>query len=397
MAIVQSSRARRRRDLRRLAMILASVSVFISALVLSQEQKTSSPAVVSPVVYPSAKRIRFDHAKHAGQSCVSCHRQATSSSRATDILTPPMTACAGCHGEKGSAKLKLNDCGGCHVGYSVVAQVSEPKDWRAVRPAPMIVKRPSANLRFDHSKHVQISTNTDAGCLSCHSASAKMPSMASCNTCHNDQIASATCSSCHPTDDRTKRVRTTFKVNGVAQTLKPDNHDIDWKKRHGPMAKSSPNECASCHQEADCADCHTEQVAKPYTVHVPNYIVMHAIDARSDMGNCTDCHTVDNFCTTCHVRSNVTMQVGASPPPRAQFHPPGWLDGSMPNNHGVMARRNIDECASCHMENDCISCHTGINPHPPEFALNCGTLLSANPTPCAKCHQDLSALRTMCR
>jgi hypothetical protein len=178
--------------------------------------------------------------------------------------------------------------------------------------------------------------------------------------------------------------------------LRPRNHEVGWVERHGVVARASSSDCMSCHQEEDCASCHVENLAEPFSVHPPNFEVVHAVDARLDQDNCTDCHKVETFCASCHIRTRVSAIEPDDPPARVEFHPPGWIDPSSPNNHGVAARRNITECASCHQERDCVTCHQGINPHPPQFRLNCGRWLKADARACATCHTDLQGLRSRC-
>lgn len=191
--------------------------------------------------------------------------------------------------------------------------------------------------------------------------------------------------------------------NSVAsgRRLLPSNHTVDWIARHGQVARAQSQECASCHTEQDCAGCHIEQMAAPFQVHPPNFVTIHSIDARQDLANCTDCHRVDSFCQQCHMESKFSPRPTHTPPAgvgfaQMGFHPPGWLNSSQANNHGVMARRNITDCASCHQEQDCVACHVGINPHPAEFRFECRRWLEANARPCAQCHGDLSALRALC-
>lgn len=430
-----SRSSRRRARMRRRAVMAALGCCVVAALVWDvarlNAEKTLEDATGS-MLYPERSGLTFDHRVHAGTACKTCHAPAFSSQRAADDLMPSMDVCASCHTE---AEPKLETCSGCHVAYpiEVDVEIKEAADWRAVRPAPMPVARPESRLRFDHSVHVKEAVASgvqgDALCTSCHATTETdrraMPSKPSCMACHDGESASDECTVCHIGDALAKRVvRTEFStadsnpvspeksVNNEPKRsskyksnkekkgtalLRPDNHEVDWLARHGAVAKSNGLECASCHREEDCATCHTERVAKPWQMHPPNYVTIHAVDARTSMGRCTDCHTVDNFCVSCHVRSGVATIEGGKPPARVEFHPSGWLDASMPNNHGVMARRNINDCASCHVENDCVSCHTGINPHGPEFTLNCGSFLKSNPRTCVKCHTDMASIRTLCR
>jgi hypothetical protein len=177
----------------------------------------------------------------------------------------------------------------------------------------------------------------------------------------------------------------------------PADHTVDWLKRHGPMSRAQSDACTSCHTPPDCASCHGSKQAGPYQVHPPNYIALHTAAARSDQANCTDCHKVETFCSGCHARTRNLPDAPLNPPPRLAYHPPGWIDSRSAGNHGVQARRNISDCASCHQERDCIACHQGINPHPASFSLDCKRWLDANPAPCLQCHTDSSSLQMRCR
>lgn len=178
----------------------------------------------------------------------------------------------------------------------------------------------------------------------------------------------------------------------------PAGHTAQWLANHGVEASSQGADCAACHSESDCVDCHVESLDSAYTVHPPNYAIVHATDASQGLMDCTTCHRLDTFCQACHAETQVLPDPDHSPPPgRDSFHPPGWVDGSSLENHGVMARQNINDCASCHVEQDCISCHVGINPHPPEFQMDCRRLLETSGQACAQCHQEgADQLRGLC-
>lgn len=180
-------------------------------------------------------------------------------------------------------------------------------------------------------------------------------------------------------------------------TQMPDDHTVDWLRRHGAVAMGQGNDCAVCHAEEDCIECHVESLDEPHMVHPPNYEVVHATDARQGLQDCTSCHRPDTFCEACHIQSGVSPAPEHSPPSTVDFHPPDWLDPAAPDNHATQARRDIVECASCHIEQDCIACHRGINPHPPEFQFNCGHLVESDPSSCVQCHTEtIDELRRLC-
>lgn len=325
--------------------------------------------------YDSSPSVVFSHAKHP-QDCGVCH---TSKSHvSSDDLGPSEQVCATCHG--GDVKPEMHTCSGCHLGASDAEPGTDVKD---VRPAPFVAKRVAPDIRFSHQRHAA------QPCATCHangvSPEPHLPRMQVCTDCHAAMAIPNTCETCHTTPVQPKPAR-----------VRPDSHAVDWLKRHGTLAATYGQDCMSCHQPPDCASCHTAQMGKPYAIHPPNFVTIHAVDARADQANCATCHSVQNFCTACHVRSEVTARVDARPPSTVSFHPPGFVEGRTPNNHGVMARRNIVECASCHTERDCVSCHTAINPHPADFRLECRSWLDANPRPCAQCHTEPAALRAQC-
>lgn len=356
---------------------------------LDTKEMTPAQKLRGEIVPDAASSIRFSHAKHDDAGCGRCHADVGSSESASDNLIPEMRVCADCHaadersprsagdGDAG-AKLgpapALRNCSGCHVGYdrSVDHPVEKPEDWRAVEPPPMMPARPESRLPFDHSQHLERLGGADDGdaCSRCHGDPTDEPSIPTLSTCQE----------CH---ERT------------GGDLKPTNHTVDWIERHGSVARASSS-CEDCHTEDECADCHDEEVSAPFSVHPPNFDTLHAVDARANLDDCAECHTIQTFCRRCHAETKFAPSEPDRPPPKFDMHPPTWTEPNAPNNHAVMARRNIEDCASCHTERDCVSCHRGVNPHPPEFRLKCKNWLESNPAPCKKCHGNLSEIRQKC-
>ena len=339
-----------------------------------------------PVVPEATAAIHFSHGKHADVACETCH--ANGGEGPAGAAMPEMSVCADCHGpgagESGTAEgptPTLANCSGCHVGYEVTVDgpVDTPNDWQSVRPAPLVPPRPDARVSFDHAAHVDRLADAEGACATCHGSKGEpsMPTRSTCRTCHgNDGNAN--------------------DGSGASGTLKPSNHTVAWERRHGAVARASSGRCEECHTESDCAECHTDTASEPFSVHPPNFDTLHAVDARAQSDDCADCHTVQTFCSQCHARTNHLADPPDRPPPRFDQHPPNWTTPNAPGNHAEMARRNITDCASCHTEDDCVTCHQGVNPHPPEFRFKCAQWLDANPAPCAKCHGNLSDLRTKC-
>lgn len=341
-----------------------------------------SESTVSSSDTPDA--IDVDHAAHSDLQCVRCHG-GDGKGDGVD-LRPSMEVCAECHGSGADGRTatpRLRNCQACHVGYdrSVDGPVETVGDWRSVEPAPMIPPPRESGTSFDHDRHLAALVDSGEGdadrkklCARCHGGE------------EQETVAAKSCQSCHGG----------ASTNPEAPSMKPANHTIDWIQRHGKVARAGNDTCDDCHTEDDCTGCHDSQSAEPFSVHPPNFDTLHAADARSDLDNCTDCHTVETFCTRCHAETNFAPESPDRPPVGYDVHPEHWTEPNAPNNHAVMARRNIEDCASCHTERDCVSCHQGVNPHPPEFQLRCKQWLDSNPAPCAKCHGDLSAIRQKC-
>ncbi len=160
----------------------------------------------------------------------------------------------------------------------------------------------------------------------------------------------------------------------------PPSHDATWVRHHGAAATSGEADCASCHTEQSCTDCHAAAGA-PLSYHGAGYMLLHGADAQHAQASCGSCHAEARFCRSCHVESQVDVDSLDRATSRSP-HPPGWaLSG-----HAREARRDLVACTSCHTEQSCASCHASVNPHGPGFSARCSSLRDqASPT-CAGCH-----------
>jgi len=93
------------------------------------------------------------------------------------------------------------------------------------------------------------------------------------------------------------------------------------------------------------------------------------------------------------------------------FHPTGWVgvtnsglqegDASRSaDHHAYQAQRNIKQCASCHREEFCLTCHStqraapkiafNINPHPNNWvgSARCKAMVKRAGRMCQRCHID---------
>jgi hypothetical protein len=121
-------------------------------------------------------------------------------------------------------------------------------------------------------------------------------------------------------------------------------------------------------------------------VHRAGFEARHSLEARTQPGLCTTCHT-DDFCENCHAQKKVDVASGGPSP-----HPVGWVGlRGEENEHGPAAWRDPSVCAACHGgagEQLCVGCHRvggiGGNPHRPGWSSKQRPTAGAA---CVGCHQ----------
>lgn len=158
-------------------------------------------------------------------------------------------------------------------------------------------------------------------------------------------------------------------------------HPADFARTHRAVAASGELQCAGCHSQSYCSDCHAgERVGRRY--HAANFLATHAPQAYGRETNCTSCHSTEAFCRSCHRQAGVAAKTNAR---STVFHnaQPLWL-----LQHGRAARQDLNACATCHQQTYCMQCHSQlgsrINPHGPGF--DAPRMASKNPQMCLMCH-----------
>ena len=305
--------------------------------------------------------VKFSHQKHIqdlGMDCLTCHPAAKESRLASDGLGSTHEQCQSCHEEQLGS-----DCGYCHTN---------PEN---IEPRPPAVRE----IMFSHEKHVAMDSVT---CQTCHAgvettdltSGQNLPGMMTCNTCHNDRRATNVCESCH---------------RNFATLLPEDHRKSDFIRNHRDLTRvgALTTECQSCHTETFCQQCHqtsglkafrgkdlmTEPSAKTSThdsprqmilqsVHELNYRFTHGFDARARQSECASCHEAQTFCAQCHESGGNVTQGRFKP---ASHMVPGFTTvgvGSGGGLHAEEARRDIENCVSCHdvegQDPVCLTCHT---------------------------------------
>ena len=235
---------------------------------------------------------------------------------------------------------------------------------------------------------------------------------------HKEYASSALkeCNDCH-------------KGEGIAP-----NHGADFVREHRVLAGKAGNNCAQCHQQKWCLDCHQgggsgdnlskENFSRDYKPksHRSDFISLHPLKAKDNPQQCYRCHEAKAFCNSCHSRfpmgrmqikshlmlggGSQTLYPGQSNYPGVQPGFPGLVGQRYSfaiGEHSTEARRNLQSCQTCHPDGDvCIRCHSsnggtngvgtangGVNPHPKGFkANNYKGRINVNDknNVCRKCH-----------
>ncbi len=264
--------------------------------------------------------LKFSHKLHVDENeieCVTCHSKALKSTSNKDDLFPKMETCYECHDENDS------ECGMCHENPD------EPEVRRRIF---------EYNPTFSHEGHLE----SGLKCTKCHADVAQkesleqmhLPKMETCRSCHEVSDEIDDCYVCHRKSDR----------------LKPYDHTELWLPNHGIYKTSGIQDCATCHTEDYCSDCHEGENLFAES-HPPEFILTHAMSFQIRESNCFSCHEGNDYCIECHVDVNNVVPISHSMP--------NWqwpINGSL---HAEEGRANVEYCGVCHQEGDeyCATCH----------------------------------------
>jgi predicted CXXCH cytochrome family protein len=268
----------------------------------------------------------FPHEKHAalasGDGCQNCHAGIYSGDAGQNVSVQPGL------------------CAGCHNGQALVEV-----GWQGYTPT-------ESGLKFTHAEHPPL------GCSTCHSVAGSEEDMAV------QAAQPETCLPCHG-GGATEHLAVGENPCELCHTNPKPGHTPDWKTQHGTAAAASLPDCASCHTEVFCVECHDGPVNPGYEYHPANFVMRHAAEAWSSVMECAECHSTEVFCRDCHSTQGVAQDGGAN----GGYHDgvANWLQ-----QHGSAARQDLESCVSCHQQTECMACHSAkagwrINPHGPDF------------------------------
>ncbi len=396
-----------------------------------------------PRVGPRSSNLKFDHLRHATLrrakgdttgTCTDCH--ADRGAPWMQVRPPSAPQCVGCHLPAARDHLSVPDsaCATCHLPLAAATTLSRERI--AKFPAPSSHSAAGFMLPAGHGAQASAAgggSRVAQSCATCHArdfcaschvdapevstiqalaADARSlelphelkapashaakdfevrhggmagPNGATCRTCHTQE----SCATCHRAGPPAPSLALYAAGPGRgpgAHTVRrpPPSHGPGWEANHGPFAAASMKSCASCHARSSCLSCHRPDAARRGSYHPASYLTRHPADAYARASSCTDCHNVGEFCQTCHAQAGLSAR-------RALLGAGGYHDGNRQFflGHGQAARQSLETCVSCHVERDCLTCHSvvrgrGFNPHGPGFDSE--RMLRKNPQLCIACH-----------
>ncbi|HUP20984.1 MAG TPA: cytochrome c3 family protein [Gemmatimonadota bacterium] len=388
---------------------------------------------------PKASNLAFNHVEHAEKireegrplDCAACHRpEGVDVRMAVDRAVE--SKCLDCHAPEAESHFALAvDCAECHVSLAEARGL--PRETIATFPEPpghaaadFILAHGPAALERGETCAV---CHTRDSCARCHLNADAVPAIASlqpdarvaalvlgrpgewpepeshdrsgwatrlhaaaaeadpatCASCH----ARPSCEACHRADPPAVLARLPMpRADGprgvsVAQ-VEPVGHTADFTFNHAAAAATGAPNCAACHSEGMCVDCH-DGSSKP-DFHPVGFAVRHGAEAFANDTECAACHSREAFCRDCHM--GVGLAAGSRTTGGA-FHDaqPDWLLA-----HGLPARQDLEACTTCHEQRSCLRCHSArqgfrVSPHGPDFDPQ--AVAGKSTMSCGICHFDL--------
>ena len=306
--------------------IAAGIVAVLILIVLGIDAVATSPDVCASCHEMKPWVASWSVSAHADVACYSCHQTPRQWYGSPIALAERWTKLAGqmvAHSQRSSDDTSVvSAVGAPPIPDSACLQCHDP--------ARVGTSRFGVQIR--HEEHAR----RNGSCVSCHVLTAHPDPkgdrdtlfMKQCFTCHDIKPGSKApgeCTVCH--------------LKGV--DLHPDSHKKgDWKAEHGKVAIADRKQCAMCHAESFCKNCHVLVMPHPAGwAKGPN---THAVVAR--LGGtkvCEKCHVgANNLCGMCHHRG---FQPGKGP----------WV-----RQHSDLASQTGPAfCFGCHQAAFCAKCH----------------------------------------
>lgn len=347
--------------------------------------------------------LRFDHVAHtrraqaSGDSldCLRCHGEGPNPALRPWMVVQraPPSECVTCHAHRASEHLAAEaKCETCHVPLARAVALSDS----TVASFPKPASHSDPNWI---AAHAPTSGSDLARCATCHARE-------SCARCHVNATTLAAVTSLEP-DARVSRL-----VRGRSPSYpRPASHTSrSFATGHGALAKARIATCANCHAQPSCLTCHLGRLGSQVIAKLPRPspggaagVQLHGADPT--FGPSLPRATLTqplisqrNDVLTAALPSKAAGGSRATPslgdtttPPRVSVHPPGFTRA-----HGPDAAAGRLDCAGCHQQRFCTSCHQGAGErryHQFNFVARHASDAYARETSCTSCHNT----ETFCR
>ncbi len=393
-----------------------------------------------PAAVPAQGNAPFPHAKHSRlfPTCSGCHAGIATMDSARFFPAPAL--CATCH--DGTVKPRVAWSRPPSRGAGLLVFSHQRHSVRAAN-----ADCESCHATSGRAQWMNVSRATPERCTSCHThgATAHLDERNTCSTCHRT-LASAV-------------ALTDSRIAGFPKP--PSHAAADFASAHGGIARASSASCATCHSRESCQRCHVDGARQPliralgtdariarlvsnrpasYPTpadhRTPRFALMHGAAARGNLARCATCHARAS-CESCHtgegarellrripdareatapgvqLRRALTSQplevalAGApvtrqaqgysAPGPDTALHVVRVHPAGFARSHGPAAASGVQQCASCHSQRTCQSCHaserTTRRYHPANFVSTHAPQAYSRETECSSCHSTESFCR----
>lgn len=334
---------------------------------------------VKTVVWRGATRhalnLRFDHGRHARLAdsartsidCQTCHGTGAADQRMNVSRAKPAT-CIACHGHPAASHYAVDSpCATCHVPLARAVALRDSDVVRLPRPD----WHDQSNFVSTHGALAARSTTT---CAVCHARE-------SCARCHANAESLGAIRALE-SDERVAKL-----VAGAVATypVPPSHTREDFKNTHGRQARAALQSCATCHTQPGCRTCHTGTLGAREINALPTPGPGRAPGVQLRLPRPT---TPPAWPATTSLVHRVTLRQAAAPavdtPPVARVHSPDIV-----KTHGPVAASGRLDCAGCHQQRFCTSCHQGNGQrryHVFNFVARHASEAYARDSKCTSCH-----------
>lgn len=353
--------------------------------------------------------LRFDHRRHARLTdsagtrvdCLTCHAAGgAGAARAWMVVGRAQPAtCLDCHAHAASSHLAADSrCETCHVPLARAVALSDSDVAHFPKP-------PSHAAPDFLAAHGRLAAREIERCATCHAQE-------SCARCH---VNAATL---RPIAQLASDPRVARLVRDVPATYPvPASHRrAGFATEHGALAEANVRRCATCHAQESCRACHIgrlgsrtiEQLprvgpggARGVQLRPPRPGAAPAWPTSDPAGEATpgavrawSGSLAGVARTPAMLAALRELPVDTPPPPAARpdtarvhvvrVHPADFV-----RTHGPIAASGRLDCAGCHQERFCVSCHQSIgerNFHPFDFVARHASEAQSGEMRCTSCH-----------